>query len=125
MKTKLGPANFLDINYELVINTLGSQEEHKCSHERNLKYDDFLYKRLAIQNGHDLNCSVPFHPPNFTGHAGDNINICGDIASGKKPRIVFGNILMPELCLQMINHALDSMFSSGYQISMMAEVIPM
>ena len=84
MKTKLGQANFLDINYELIINTLGDQEQHKCSHERNLKYDDFLYKRLAIQNEHDLNCSVPFHPPNLTGLSGDNINICRDIASGKK-----------------------------------------
>ena len=49
-----------------------------------LKYDENFYNRVATENEHELNCSVPFHSPAIKDKTGRNITICGSVDSGRK-----------------------------------------
>ena len=90
----LGQKVFLDIFYEVTLNTLGQNlwgdlEQYACNPEMNLKYDDVLYSTIASENEKELNCSVPFHPLTTSKLTGRIIEVCNTSELGSKAHANF------------------------------------
>lgn len=80
----IGEKVFLDLSYDLTVNTLGDLERHTCNSEMNHNYDKTLYEKIAKDNEELFNCSVPFHPSIRSQITGRTIEICDNPETGKK-----------------------------------------
>ena len=80
MKSVNGQKTFLDITYDVSVNTV----KHECDSEMNHNYDIAFYNMVANTNREILNCSVPFHPTIVSAITGKNIEICSNATKGKK-----------------------------------------
>ena len=62
--TTLGFANYVDLTYNVNIDSLGKESHTPCKEEHNVDFDDCLYKRVEEVLLDNFGCSVPFLPHN-------------------------------------------------------------
>ena len=101
-KVSLGERKYIDFSHELVINTIGDIEGHRCNPEMNRNFDKVWYEKIARENEKKFGCSVPFHPPFNTETGKKEIEICKNATIGKK---AYSNF----------QHAIDSTFTAEYR----------
>ena len=90
----MGKKKFLDVRYDVSINTLGEIKDHSCNTDMDYNYDANIYKMVANKNKKLLNCSVPFHPPTASDEEGKIIKICNNSHSGRKALTEWNNAIV-------------------------------
>ena len=53
---------FIDISYELTIDTLEEESTLPCNSDMNFKLDDCLYEKMTKQLMKDFGCTIPYLP---------------------------------------------------------------
>ena len=54
---------FIDLTYELTVNTLGQEGEIPCEAGMDWTYDDCIARRISDTLHEEFGCVVPFLPP--------------------------------------------------------------
>ena len=80
----MGKKHFIDVLFDLSINTWTQSKDIPCNPSMNVKFDDVLYQNLSRALATEFNCTVPFLPDlNSTqeeqyggGHGEIDVDIC-------------------------------------------------
>ena len=67
----IGEKVFLEVDYEITINTLWNSEQMSCSPDKDKNFDNIVYGKANAELEKTFNCTIPFIPSinsNTTGH---------------------------------------------------------
>ena len=73
-----GTKHFIDVHFDLSINTWTKSKDIPCNTSMNTRYDEFLYRNLQEILISQFNCTVPFLPDYNVPKHSQNIYICKD-----------------------------------------------
>ena len=79
----MGTKHFIDVQFDLHINTRTESKDIPCNATMNTKYDEFLYRNLTKILESEFNCTVPFLPDYSFPKEVRKINICKDAEKRK------------------------------------------
>ena len=65
----MGKKHFIDVRFDLSINTWTQSKNIPCNPSMNVKFDDVLYQNLSRALATEFNCTVPFLPDINSDHA--------------------------------------------------------
>ena len=72
----LGKKHFIDVHFDLNINTWTESKDIPCNATMNTRYDEFLYRNLRNILESKFNCTVPFLPDYSSSNDIRRIDIC-------------------------------------------------
>lgn len=75
MHSKLGKSLFIDITYEITINTLGEESEIPCSTEMDYAFDDCMSQEVVDKLVSRHGCSLPYLPSDGNSPICDPTNV--------------------------------------------------
>ena len=76
MYSDFGKMQFLDVMFDLTVNTLTKTERMFCNPAINGKYDDLFYKNVGRLIEEEFNCTVPFLPEMQSSATNGPVKIC-------------------------------------------------
>ena len=78
MYSDLGKKYFIDVHFDLLINTWTESKDIPCNETMNKEYDEFIYRNLRRILGSEFNCTVPFLPDYTAPQDTRRLDICKD-----------------------------------------------
>ena len=80
----VGKKVFLEVDYEITINTLWNSELMSCSSDKDNNFDNIVYEKANAVLEETFNCTIPFVAPMISNTTGLQLAICDDEKVGKK-----------------------------------------
>ena len=80
----LGTKHYLDVHFDISINTWTESPDIPCNHTMNTRYDELLYQNLRHLLVSEFNCTVPFLPDEVSSKNEQTNQICLDPEVRKK-----------------------------------------
>ena len=74
----LGKKHYVDVHFDLNINTWTESKDIPCNPLMNEKFDEFLYQNMSRTLETEFNCTVPFLPSYSLAESRQHMEICQD-----------------------------------------------
>ena len=85
MESNVGEKVFLEVDYEITINTLwNNSEPMSCSKDKDNNFDNIVYEKANANLEKAFNCTIPFIPPMISNTTGLQLAICDDEKIGRE-----------------------------------------
>ena len=92
MESNVGEKVFLEVDYEITINTLWDSELMSCSPDRDNDFDNIVYDKANAKLENTFNCTIPFIPPLRSQTTGFQSAICNNETIGDKTMQLYEEI---------------------------------
>ena len=88
----IGEKVFLEVDYEITINTLWNSEQMSCSPDKDNNFDNIVYGKANAELEKTFNCTIPFIPPINSNTTGHQLAICDDETIGDRAMQLYEQI---------------------------------
>ena len=96
MLSDVGKKVFLEVDYEITINTLGNSELMSCNSDKDNDFDKIVYEKANAVLEETFNCTIPFTLPMISKITGLQPAICDDEKVGEKAQQSYKDIQTAE-----------------------------
>ena len=86
MLSDVGKKVFLEVDYEITINTLWNSELMSCSSDKDNNFDNIVYGKANAVFEEKFNCTIPFVAPMISNTTGLQLAICANETVGRKAK---------------------------------------